>query len=549
MLTSTDHWEGLFSVASQTWNLPQLYADLETVAGKPLKPHEKAFLRGLLCRYRPGEIASACAWTSGALRVELNKGLYRYIESLTGNPLNSLRWEKVSEWLADKGYQQSSAPPKAQPPAKYPPEVSIAQNTKHIDWGTAPEVSLFFGRSEDLSKLTQWLTGDRIRLLVIYGMGGVGKTAFTVKLVEQVCFDFVSLHWRSLKNAQPPPLLIGELLGQYSADISAMVDFCKQARRLLVLDDFETVLQDGELVGLYRQGCQNYSELIHRLGCERHQSCLILLSREQPKELSSLQGDNLPVRTYKLTGLKRQGAIALLQSRGFAGSEPGLAMMVEQYRGNPAALKIVAGTIKEVFDGNVSEFLKQTGLALGDTLRTLIYGQFERLSVMEKDILYCMALKRRPIDLSELRRDLTGDSSGSDLIDALQSLSWRALIEKITDTGQVLLQLEPVVQKYVQKKFVEELTKEVEQLIQHQQVSQCPLLQKHPIVEDNAPEAIRAVQIRLILKPLKDRANQLLLNLGNSLEPVTQAIADNLGKHGTERGYWESNLALLGLCY
>jgi len=68
-------------------------------------------------------------------------------------------------------------------------------------------------------------------------------------------------------------------------------------------------------------------------------------------------------------------------------------------------------------------------------------------------------------------------------------------------------------------------------------------------VEDNAPEAIRAVQIRLILKPLKDRANQLLLNLGNSLEPVTQAIADNLGKHGTERGYWESNLALLGLCY
>lgn len=542
MLTSTDHWEGLFSAASQAWNLPRLYADLEAVAGKPLKPHEKAFLRGLLCRYRPGEIASACAWSSGALRVELNKGLYRYIEILTGNPLNSLRWEKVSEWLELKGYKQPGSLSDTQPEPQ----------TKVIDWGTAPEVSLFFGRSEDLSKLAQWITGDRIRLLVIYGMGGVGKTAFAVKLVERVCGDFASLHWRSLKNAQPPTLLIGELLGQHSADIAAILDFAKQARRLLVLDDFETVLQDGELVGLYRQGCQNYSELIHRFGCERHQSCLILISREQPKELSGLQGDDLPVRSYKLSGLKRQGAIALLQSRGFTGSEPGLAMMVEQYRGNPAALKIVAGTIQEIFNGNVNEFLKQTGLALGDTLRTLIYGQFERLSVMEKDILYCIALKRRPISLTELRQDLCLENSGSDLIDALQSLSWRALIEKITDTGQVVLQLEPVVQKYVQKKFVEELTKELECLIQHQQVSHCPLLKKHPIVEDHAPEAIRAVQIRLILKPLKDQAQQLLLRQADQADPsnsLVQAIADNLGKQGAERGYWESNLALLGLYY
>jgi hypothetical protein len=533
MLTGTDHWDRLFATASQTWNLPKLYADLEAVAGKPLKPHEKACLRGLLCRYRPGEIASACAWTAGALRVELNKGLYRYIESLTGNPVNSLRWEKVSEWLELKGYKlQTPAPPTPTP---------------CIDWGTAPEISLFFGRTEDLSKLAQWITGDRIRLLVIYGMGGVGKTAFAVKLAERVCSDFASLHWRSLKNAQPLTLLIGEILRQQSADLSALVEFCKQSRRLLVLDDFETVLQDGELVGLYRQGYQPYGELIHRFGCERHQSCLIVISREQPKELCSLQGDDLPVRSHKLGGLKRQGAIALLQSRGFAGNEPGLAMLVEQYRGNPAALKIVAGTIKEIFDGNVNEFLKQTGLALGDTLRNLIYGQFERLSVLEKDIMYCLALKRCPTSLAELRQDLCLDSSGSDLIDALQSLTWRALIEKSTEQGQVVLQLEPVVQKYVQRKFVEELTRELEQLVQRKQVRYCPLLKKHPLVEDSAPEGIRAVQIRLVLKPIKDQVSQLLGNLGD--KQVIQAIADDLTRYGGDRGYWETNLALLGLWY
>jgi hypothetical protein len=134
MLTSTDHWEGLFSAASQTWNLPRLYADLEAVAGKPLKPNEKAFLRGLLCRYRPGEIANACAWSSGALRVELNKGLYRYIETLTDNPLNSLRWEKVSEWLELKGYKQVSAASAVQPEPQ----------TKVIDWGDSPRGLSFF---------------------------------------------------------------------------------------------------------------------------------------------------------------------------------------------------------------------------------------------------------------------------------------------------------------------------------------------------------------------------------------------------------------------
>jgi hypothetical protein len=53
-------------------------------------------------------------------------------------------------------------------------------------------------------------------------------------------------------------------------------------------------------------------------------------------------------------------------------------------------------------------------------------------------------------------------------------------------------------------------------------------------VEDSAPEGIRAVQIRLVLKPIKDQASQLLANLGD--KQVIQAIADDLTRYGGGSG-------------
>lgn len=514
MVSSIDHCEKLFPEAGPQWRLDQLYRDLETIVGKPLKSHEKACLRGLLCRHRPGEIASACGWTSGSLRVELNKGLYRYIEALTENAPNSLRWEKVSEWLASYRQQGNSNP----------------SLDRSIDWGTAPEIPLFFNRTQELQQLEQWLWQDRVRLVSIVGQGGIGKTALGVKLVERLASQFEVTIWRSLKNASPLTQLLKDTFDQAQTPISHLLELCKQKRLLLIWDDFETILQDGELVGNYRQGCQDYGELLGRIGTERHQSCLLILSREQPKEISQLEGENLPVRSYQLKGLSRQGAVALLQSKGFMGGEAGLQMMVEQYRGNPAALKLVAGTIREIFNGNVTEFLKQTGLALGDTLKTLLYQQFDRLSELEKDILYCLALKRRSIDLNELRASTPVSDSGSDLIDALESLRWRSLIEKNTDAGEVGFQLEPVVMKYVQRQFVEAVCDQLAQ----QPTPVLQLLRKHPLVEDNAPEAIRAVQIRLTLKPIKTRFQRL----SKLLKIDEQELA--------REDYLEDNLALLG---
>jgi hypothetical protein len=553
MLSDNDHIEGLFPEAAHNWDLNRLYADLQVASGKEIKPVEKACLRGLLCRYRPGQLAFKLAWTSGALRVELNKGLYRSLEAIAEQPLNTLRWEKVPEWLEAKGYKSQRQSDRSN---------HLLSNVKSpasgggnlSDWGEAPNIQTFYGRAEDLEKLEQWVVRDRCHLLAICGMGGIGKTALTVKLVENIQSQFDCFIWRSLRGAQPTAQLVSDLLQflnhsqQTGCSISDLLEVLRQKRCLVVLDDFEATLQDGELVGVYRQGCEMHSELLHRVGSERHQSSLILIGREQPKEISMHQGEDRLIRYYKVNGLPRQGAFELLRARGFTGSENGLEALVQQYRGNPSALRIVAGTIQELFNGNVSEFLKQTALALGDVLRTLLYQQFERLSKLEKDILYWLAIKHRPVSLSTLRSEMNLQASGSELIDALESLRWRSLIEKVTEQGEVMFLLEPVVLKYVNRQFVDEVCKEISAIAIQKNLKSINLLQSHVLVEDRAPDSIRAMQIRLVLKPIKDKLHKAIGQNNIELDALRELLASNQQERPSEENsYTEANLALIGL--
>lgn len=54
------------------------------------------------------------------------------------------------------------------------------------DWGEAVDASIFYGRSDELATLKKWIVQERCRLVTILGMGGVGKTALSVKLAEQL---------------------------------------------------------------------------------------------------------------------------------------------------------------------------------------------------------------------------------------------------------------------------------------------------------------------------------------------------------------------------
>ncbi|HAJ64783.1 MAG TPA: hypothetical protein DCP31_40705, partial [Cyanobacteria bacterium UBA8543] len=358
-------------------------------------------------------------------------------------------------------------------------------NYPHQDWGEAIDISTFYGRTVELTELEHWIVTDRCRIVTILGMGGIGKTSLSVKLAEQIQPSFEYLIWRSLRNAPPVQELLADLI-EFLSDgqetelqptvegrVSQLIEYLRKHRCLLLLDDVEIVLRSGGLAGQYREGYQGYGELIRRVGQERHQSCLVLTSREKPIEIASLAGATLPVRALRVKGLPKEDARKILEAKGFSTLKRGWEELIALYRGNPLALKIIATTIQEIFNGDISQFLDQSTLVLGDILPSLLYQQFERLSDLEKGIIYCVAIETEPISIPELKSDLRfSGASLSELLSALESLKRRSLLEEepSTEGSTAFLTLQPVIRKYVTNQLIEQVCKDILTVAKNQSI-------------------------------------------------------------------------------
>src|SRR5260221_13400181 len=123
---------------------------------------------------------------------------------------------------------------------------------------------------------------------------------------------------------------------------------------LLVLDNFESVLQPGRHAGHYREEYAAYGRLLQRVGEIQHQSCLLLTSREKPKEVALLEGKSSPVRSLHLSGLRLEAGQQMLQDKGLVGSDAHCLALIVRYSGNPRAFIVVSESIQEVFEGNIA---------------------------------------------------------------------------------------------------------------------------------------------------------------------------------------------------
>jgi predicted transcriptional regulator len=338
----------------------------------------------------------------------------------------------------------------------------------HQDWGEAPDVSAFYGRTEELSALEQWIVSDRCRLVALIGMVGIGKTALSAKLAEQIQHEFEFLIWRSLRSAPPMEEVLADLiqflsnesetnLSQDVDGISCLINCLRKHRCLLVLDNLETIMRSGDIAGHYREGYKSYGEFFKRVGEERHQSCLILTSREKTGEIALLAGTTLPVRSLKLEGLSEEAAGEIFKEKGLS-QDGRWGYLTNIYRGNPLFLKIVSTFIKDLFDGSVLEFLKQSRTLITGDISDFIEKQFNRLSKLEQEIMNQLAREKEPVELSKLQ-EILSPVSPSKLSQALESLGRRSLIEKASPTliekSAARFTLQPAVMEYVNNRLGE----------------------------------------------------------------------------------------------
>jgi hypothetical protein len=404
---------------------------------------------------------------------------------------------------------------------------TIAQPLTHCDWADAIDTSNFYGRQTELTTLNQWIVEDRCRLISILGMGGMGKTTLAVKLAEQVQSQFEFVIWRSLRNAPPFTVLIAELILFLSnqkevelpkavdAQIDRLMQYLRSTRCLLVLDNVESILRSGERAGRYRQGYEGYDQLIRQLADGRHQSCLILTSREKPDGLSTREGMSLPVRSLQLSGIRHDEAQCILKLKGLATPSGDCQQLVDRYAGNPLALEIAATTIQSVFGAKVAEFLEQSTIVFGD-LWDLLDQQFQRLSSLEQQVMYSLAINREPTTIAQLREDIVPLVSHRELIEAIESLQARSLIEQADFTQQESTSFtqQPAVMEYMTEQLVSQFHREIA-------TQDVRLLKTHTLIKAQTKDYIRDSQIRMILAPLIHQFEQSV----QTLELIKQQLA------------------------
>jgi len=123
------------------------------------------------------------------------------------------------------------------------------------------------------------------------------------------------------------------------------------------------------------------------------------------------------------------------------------------------------------------------------------------LSIQEQEILYWLAIEREAVSLENVREDLVLPMSKGALLEALDSLRRRSLIET---RGSAYFTLQPVIMEFVTNKLTQQAFEEFV-------TATVGVWKNYALIKAQAKDYVRDSQVRLILMPLAER---LLITLG-----------------------------------
>jgi len=429
--------------------------------GKHLDNLQEAVIKGVWQNETYREIAEECNHSEGRVR-DVGYKLWEILSQQLGEDINKSNFRSTFERLELTSSQfinihtiQSSHNFKF----CSCPYQSISKNEKkpsdqqqpYCNLKQAPKIIDFRSRKKELLTLSQWLENPKNALISVLGMAGIGKSTLVRYFLDINTQPFDVIIWKNLKLSPSLNFITTEILTDIQDNnsennnniLSQFLNLLNQKRCLIILDHVEEIFIHQKLAGLYKPEYQDYQNFFKMVTEVEHQSHLILISQEQCAEMECLDEELYPIKSLKLSGLE-DGEI--LSGIGLKQDQDSGLKLIEKYQGNPMYLKDVALLIKDVFDGDVAEFLAEDSLVITKEMRSHFNQLFNRLSPIEQKIVLELSKFEQPVSREDLRQHL--DLCSMDLINGLKSLQQRYLVSKIkADT--ILFNLSCIFKEYM----------------------------------------------------------------------------------------------------
>ena len=179
--------------------------------------------------------------------------------------------------------------------------------------------------------------------------------------MHQVAEHFDVIIWRSLRDLPDYGVLLDSLLqtvaphglGKENNNLeqrqSRLMDSLRSHRVLLVLDNLESVLQEGKSAGHFLPEYEGLGRFLQLSAETEHQSCVLITSREKSIDLVAQEGSRSPVRALRLARLGVEACEKLLEEKEAKGSAVERARLIEIYTGNPLAVSYTHLTLPTIY--------------------------------------------------------------------------------------------------------------------------------------------------------------------------------------------------------